>query len=56
MAGWVVRADSIMRVSVLRHELERRGRLEVGAITRSNFWSDGHRVAAPEALEREVKK
>lgn len=22
---------------------------------KSNFWSDGHIVAAPEALEREIK-
>ena len=48
--GWVVRVDSVMRLSVLRCELERKG------MTKSNFCSDGHIAAAPEAREREVKK
>lgn len=41
--GWVVRVDSVMRLSVLRCELERK------EMTKSNFCSDGHIAAAPEA-------
>ena len=41
--GWAVRVDSVMRLSVLRCELEMKG------MTKSNFCSDGHIAAAPEA-------